>query len=84
MSDAKNKLQYSELINTLLNKEKAKLISVDPESSSKIIRSYYQGDYNLDRMYRDELNLKPIPNASRLHGQDMVVECTVWKKKVID
>ena len=84
MNDEKNKLQYSELINTLLNKEKAKLISVDPESSNKIIRSYYQGDYNLDRMYRDELNLKPIPNASRLHGEDMVVECTVWKKKVID
>ena len=84
MNDEKNKLQYSELINTLLNKEKAKLITVDPESSNKIIRSYYQGDYNLDRMYRDELNLKPIPNASRLHGEDMVVECTVWKKKVID
>ena len=32
MSDEKNKSQYSELISTLLNKEKAKLISVDPES----------------------------------------------------
>lgn len=84
MSDDKNRTQYSGLINTLLNKEYAKLICVDPESSSKIIRSYYQGDYNLDTMYMDELNLKPEPNASRLHAENMVVDCTVWKKKVID
>jgi len=84
MSDDKNRTQYSGLINTLLNKENAKLICVDPESSSKIIRSYYHGDYNLDTMYKDELNLKPEPNASRLHAENMVVDCTVWKKKVID
>jgi len=83
MKDA-NRTQYSGLINALLNKEQAKLISVDPESSAKIIRSYYEGDYNLDSLYKDELNLKPIPNASRLHGQNMVVECTVWKRKVIE
>lgn len=84
MSDDTNRTQYSGLINTLLNKENAKLICVDPESSSKIIRSYYHGDYNLDTMYKDELNLKPEPNASRLHAENMVVDCTVWKKKVID
>ena len=84
MSDGKNRTQYSGLINELLNKKDSKLICVDPESSSKIIRSYYQGDYNLDTMYMDELNLKPEPNASRLHAKNMVVECTVWKKKVID
>ena len=72
------------MINILLNKEKAKLITVDPEDPQKIIRSYYPDKYNLDSMYNDELNLKPSANASRLHGEDMVVECTVWQKKVID
>jgi hypothetical protein len=84
MNDEKNKIQYSGLINILLNKEKARLITVDPEDPQKIIRSYYDGNYNLDSMYRDELNLKSSTNASRLHGENMVVECTVWQKKVID
>mgnify|MGYP001201925312 CR=1 FL=1 len=84
MNDEKNKTQYSGLINILLNKEKARLITVDPEDPQKIIRSYYDGNYNLDGMYRDELNLKSSTNASRLHGENMVVECTVWQKKVID
>ena len=81
MADDENKQQYSSLITDLLNKTNAKLISVDPENSSKVIRSYSE-NFTLQDMYANQLNLKPAGGCEI--RDDMVVNWTIWKRKEVD
>lgn len=79
--DENNKSQYSSLIHDLLNKNNSFLISVDPENSSKVIRSHSE-HFNLQELYVDELNLKNV-NASDTN-ESMVVNWNVWKLRRVD
>jgi len=81
MNDDKNKRQYSELIQKLLSKENSKLISVDPESSEKVIRSYTEY-FNLQDMYVGELGLKNIHEP--FDDSNNVVDCTIWAMRGVN
>ena len=82
MEDEKNKNQYIQLIQSLLKEPSSRLISVDPSDSSKSIRSYCR-DTNLQSVYITTLGLKLADTEHS--GDDMVVDCKVWRRdKVSD
>ena len=82
MEDEKNKNQYIQLIQSLLKEPSSRLISVDPSDSSKSIRSYCK-DTNLQSVYISTLGLKLADTEHS--GEDMVVDCKVWRRdKVSD
>lgn len=84
LGDEKNKSQYSKLVNGLLNKKGAKLISVDPTESNKIVRSYFDGNFNCDDMYIQQLHLRPIDEFSDIELSNNVVTTTVWTRRDSD
>jgi hypothetical protein len=73
-----NREQYIELIHSLLGKEKSRLISVDPQDSSKAIRASCDVT-NLQNLYLKDLDLKLHDSVDS--GEDMVVDCKIWKRK---
>lgn len=77
MEDEKNKNQYIQLIQSLLKEPSSRLISVDPSDSSKSIRSYCK-DTNLQSVYISTLGLKLADTEHS--GEDMVVDCKVWRR----
>ena len=76
----KNRDQYSILIQNLLNKNDAKLISIDPADSSKVIRSHSDA-FNLDDLYKNELNLRPVDSEE--YNEHSIIDWTVWKLKEV-
>lgn len=77
VADDKNKLQYTTLIQSLLAKKDAKLISVDPEDSSKVIRDYCDV-FNLHDTYTNEMGLISV---GELGDSSNVIDCTIWENK---
>ncbi len=76
-ADEQNRTQYIGLLKSLMEKKNSKLISIDPESSSNVIRDYCD-DFNLHATYIDELNLRAIDEIA---SSSNVIDCTIWEKK---
>ena len=76
-ADEKNRTQYIELLNSLMEKKNSKLISIDPENSSNVIRDYCD-DFNLHTTYIEQLDLMPVDEIAT---SSKVIDCTIWEKK---
>ena len=75
----KNKQQYVDLINSLMDNQSGEIISVDPSDSTKMIRSACELT-NLQDVYLNDLGLKMKRNLSS--GRDKVVDCKLWSKNM--
>lgn len=78
MADNQNKTQYMDLVKKLLGAPSSRLISVDPSTSIKAIRSTCKY-FTLQDMYKEELGLQLV--KSEHAGNDMVVDCKIWRPK---
>lgn len=81
MADNQNRAQYMDLMKELLGTPTSRLISVDPSTSIKAIRSTCKY-FTLHDMYKEELGLQLV--KSEHAGPDMVVDCKIWKPRFVE
>lgn len=71
--------QYIRMLNQLLGDDESKLISVDPKTGNKSVRSWCS-KFNLSDIYKKKLQLKSTP-INELQNQ--TVDAIVWRKKKV-
>ena len=75
----KNKQQYVDLINSLMDNQNGEIISVDPADSTKSIRSACKLT-NLQDVYINDLGLRIKRKIDS--GRNKVVDCKLWSKNM--
>ena len=75
----KNKQQYVDLINSLMDNQSGEIISVDPADSTKLIRSACELT-NLQDVYLNDLGLKMKRNLAAAEIKLLIVNCgqKIW------